>query len=268
MTALTTEGVFARSALKLAWPALNLRQSASSADKALLPTPRLRRLVLAICDGGRLRFWNVTEGVELSCSLSAEGLFAYDGRIYVKQAGALYEVRWLELPATLQPMLHSVANVLPHATRLFDGVAIQDILGAFHASLFPQPGMCRTVRLPELNGHRVLDARFDQNVLMTASEQAGKYAVSIFRFGDGYQDYDVRVVPVAASPELNFVTLDNGVCLWLNPQQSLEIFSSRKGSPSLKVLDEPALHGARLFKDGAQARFAQRDTLYEMTMGM
>lgn len=267
MTALTTEGVFLRTTLKLPWSALNLRQSASSADKALLVTPRLRRLVLMVCDGGRLRFWNVAEGVEIPCSLNAGGLFACGDRVYVRQGGALYEVRWLELPGALQPMLHAVANVLPHATRLFDGAAVQDILGACHASLFPQPGMCCTVRIPELDGSRILDGCFENNVLMLASEQAGKYAISILRFGERYRDYDLRTIADAASPELNFVTLDNGICLYLNPQQELEIFSNRKGASSLKVLDEPALHGARLFKDGTQALFARGDTLYEMKMG-
>ena len=271
MTGLTTEGVFLRSTLKLSWKALNLGvpsgSSASSADKALLVTPRLRRLVLAVCDDGRLRFWNVAEGVEIPCSLHADSLFAYADRLTVKQAGALYEVRWLELPGTLRPMLHPVANVLPHATRLFDGVAIQDILGACHVSLFPQLGMCCTVRIPDLDGRRILDGRFENNVLMIASEHAGKYAISILRFGECYRDFDLRTVADVASPELSFTTLDNGICLWLNPQQELEIFSSRKGSAPLKILDEPALHGARLFKDGTQALFAQGDTLYEITMG-
>lgn len=266
-TALTTEGVCLRTTLKLPFKALNLRISASSADKVLLVTPRLSRLVLAICDGGRVRFWHGADGVEIPCSLNTVGLISCGERLVVKQSGALYEVRRLELPTMLQPMLHPVANVLPHATRLFDDVAVQDILGAYHVSLFPQPGTCRTVRIPDLDGHRILDARFDNNVLMVASEQAGKYVISILRFGVDYRDYDLRAVPDAASPDIGFVTLDNGVCLWLNPRQELKIFSNRKGASSLKVLDEPALHGARLFMDGTQALFARGDTLYEMKMG-
>jgi hypothetical protein len=164
-------------------------------------------------------------------------------------------------------MLHPIANVLPHSTRLFDGVAVQELPGAWYISVFPEAGICRTLRIPEMDGQRILDARFDYNVLMLTSEQAGKYTISILRFGDACQSYDLRTVPDAASPDLNFVTLDNGVCLWLNPREELEVFSNRKGATSLKLLNEPALHGVRLFKEGTQALFAREDTLYEMTMG-
>jgi hypothetical protein len=102
---------------------------------------------------------------------------------------------------------------------------------------------------------------------MLASDRAGSVTLSILRFGEDYQGYDLRAIPDVASPDLNFVTLDNGVCLWLNLQEELEIFSNRKGSTTIKRLDEPALQGARLFHDGTQALFARADTLYEMTMG-
>jgi hypothetical protein len=92
-----------------------------------------------------------------------------------------------------------------------------------------------------------------------------------FRGSSRLSSHDARYVsatfPDVSNPNLNFVTLDNGICLWLNPQEELEIFSNRKGSTSLKRLDEPALQGARLFHDGTQALFARADALFEMTMG-
>ena len=164
-------------------------------------------------------------------------------------------------------MLHHVGNVLPQATRLLDGVAVQDMLGACYVSVFPAANICRTMRIRELDGRRILDGRYDNNVLMLASESGGDYAVSIVRPGDDCRDYDIRTVPTTSPPDLNFAVLDNGVCLWLNLLEQLEIFSNRKGSASVKVLDEPALQGARHFKEGTRALFARGDTLYSMTMG-
>ena len=266
MTVLASDGVYIRGTRKLDWPSLHLRASASSAEKALTVTPRLRRLVLALRDEGKLRLWDVAQGKELTCTVSIDGLFCYSDRVLLKQAATFYELRWLETPAAIQPMLHPVGNALPQATRLFDGTAVQDMQGACYVSVFPETGACRTIRVPELDKARVLDGRFEHNVLMLTSEQAGKYSISILRFDDGYVGYDLRTVSDVVSPDLNFTTLDNGVCLWLNPQDELEIFSNRKGSASLKLLDEPALRRARLFKQGTQALFAQGDTLYEMTM--
>jgi hypothetical protein len=292
MTALTTAGIFVRRALKLSWPALAQTHAAcptsptgqarptgstvptSTAgdaphvlqDRILTVTPRQNRLVLAWRKDGRLHLWDVAAGKLIPCTVNADGLFASDGRLYLKQGGGLFELRWLELPSAVQPMLHPVANVLPLATRLYEGAAVQDILGSCHVSLFPRSGACHTVRIRELDGRRILDARYEHNVLMVASENKGALEISIIRFGDGYDDYDLRAEHDAGSTDVGFVTLDNGVCLWLNPQQELEVFSNRKGAAAIKVLNEPALHGVRLFKDGTRALFSRGDTLYEMTM--
>lgn len=266
VTLLSSDGVIVRGGLKLGWNTLNLRASSSASERVLLVTPRLKRLVLAVRDGGDLRLWDVAQGLELPHAMRADALLFCGDRLYTRQGTGLYEMRWLELPTTLTPMLHHAANVLPNATHLFDGAAFQDLLGACHVSVFPRSGVCHTIRIPELDNCRVLDARFDQNVLIACSECKGQYSTSILRFGDGHRDYDLRTVADSAASEINFVTLDNGICLFMNPSQELEIFSNRVGSASMKVLNEPALQGARLFKDGTQALFARADTLFEMSM--
>ena len=65
---------------------------------------------------------------------------------------------------------------------------------------------------------------------------------------------------------LNFVTLDSGVCVHLNENEELELFSNRKDMNGIKLLTEPALQGAQLFKNGAQVLFSKGDTLYSMTL--
>ena len=274
MTALTTSGLFVRSTQRLSWNTFYPNHSAaapnsariSAQDRVLINTPRNNRLVLAWREDARLQLWDVAAGKPIPCDINADGLNTSDGRLYLKHGGGLFELRWLEMPSAVQPMLHPVANVLPLATRLYEGVAAQDILGACYVSIFQSPGVCHAIRIRELDGRRILDARFELNVLMVATENGGAFEISIVRFGEGYTDYDVRTVSDAGSTDVGFVTLDSGICLWLNPQQELEVFSNRKDAASIKVLNEPALHGVRVFKVGTRALFARGDTLYEMTM--
>jgi hypothetical protein len=235
-------------------------------DLHLASTPRLNHLIAAAREGDTLRLWDVTAGCELAAPLRAEALMAYDERLILKNGTTLYELRWLELPGGVQPLLHPVANVLPYATQLLEGAVLQNILGACYVSVLPTAGTCYTVRVPELEGQRIVEGRFDRNVLMLVSEQQGKYQKSILRFGDEYRDYDLRSVQDVSTVDLNFVTLENGVCLHLNENEELELFSNRKGAQSMRLLNEPALRGATLVKAGTHALFAQGDTLYHMTL--
>ncbi|MDQ2730716.1 MAG: hypothetical protein M3Y56_03575, partial [Armatimonadota bacterium] len=151
------------------------------------------------------------------------------------------------------------------ATQVFSGVVVQNILGAYHASTFPRPGVCHTVRVPEWDGHQIVDGKQDGSVLMVLAAKGGQYHKFILRFAPDYASYDLRTIRDVSVSALNFVTLDSGVCLHLEGED-LELFSSRKDSPDIKVLSDPALAGATLFKHGAQVYFAKGKTLYSMTM--
>jgi hypothetical protein len=77
----------------------------------------------------------------------------------------------------------------------------------------------------------------------------------------------VRKVEDVAAVGLNFVTLDSGVCVCLNEDEQIELFSARKGSKSMKVIDDPVLGGdMRLVKDNGQLQFFRDNKLYRMKM--
>ena len=73
----------------------------------------------------------------------------------------------------MQPVLKAIGNVLPNAALMFEGVVMQNLMGAQYVSLFPQPGKCYSVRIKELDAYRIVDARFDNNVLMLVGERHG-----------------------------------------------------------------------------------------------
>ncbi|HZP82897.1 MAG TPA: hypothetical protein VFB21_14755 [Chthonomonadaceae bacterium] len=86
------------------------------------------------------------------------------------------------------------------------------------------------------------------------------------RFPPAYSAYDIRLVPDVAYAAPNLVTLDHGVCLHLNEAKALEIFPSVRGASSCRLLNEPALKGAMLFKNGTQALFVRDRTVYAASL--
>lgn len=253
--AVTVDGLF-----------LNGRRHPVGRDVRIGFTPRMNRPVAAWVEGGRLSLFDVLAGKALSADLEAEALTGYDGRLYVKRGDGLYEVEWIELPSGLRAALRQVGNAMENATQLFEGVAVQSLLGGCYASLFPAAGVCYPVRLKELDGFRVVDGKFERNVLMLVGVRNGQYHRFVFRFDSAFTGYDVRETANVAYAGLNFTVLENGVCLHLNENDELELFSHRKGAPELKVVTDPALEGVRLFRNGAQAVLAKGDTLYSATM--
>jgi hypothetical protein len=156
---------------------------------------------------------------------------------------------------------------LPNATQLFEGVAIQNLLGAFYASFFPASSVCYQARLAELDGYQIIDARAQRNVLIVLAAQNGTYNKFIYRFDESLAEYDVRVCSDVTLTDINFVVLDSGICLHFNDRDELELFASRKGATGLKVIRDTALSSDdKLWHEGGQAFIARRNKLYRITM--
>lgn len=242
------------------------RADAGPGTKIGLTTPG-RHAVAATLEDGQVRLFDLTRGQAVPCDIAGEQLAATEGRLYVKHGAALREITFLETPSRLWPQAKTVGAVLENATQLFEGVALQTLLGAWYASLLTGHGLCHQVRLSELDGAQVLDAKLQGVVLMVIAARAGRYEKLIFRFDADYAAYDVRVVPDLAATGLNFVVLDHGVGLHLNDQEELEIFPARMGAAGLKVLAGPALGGdCLLLHDGPQALLARGGALFGFAM--
>jgi hypothetical protein len=253
--AVTAEGLFMAN-----------RRVALGRDARFGVTPRTQHLIAAWLHGRRLELFDVTAGVPVQAGLEAEALTSYDGRLYLKRGAALFEVEFLELPSGVRAALKPVGNAMEHSTQLFDGVAMQSMLGAVHASVFPRAGACYSRRLVELDDYRVVDARFEKGVLMAVGVKDGRYDRFVFRFDERYCGHDTRVASDVAYAGLNFVVLDNGVCVHLNEAEELELFSSRIGSTGTRTVQDDAIRGARLHKDGTQVLLSRGETLYGATL--
>jgi hypothetical protein len=253
--AVTTEGLLVGNGRVLA-----------NSDLHIALTPRRNHIVAAWQQDGRLKLYDVTQRNAMVSELACDAVTEAGGRLIVRHDDSLHEVTFLEFPAGTQATLTRIGNALPNATQVFEGVAVQNLLGAVHVSLSPRPGACNTLRIKELDAYRIVDGKFDSGVLMLVGVQGGRYTKFILRFDARYESYDLRLVPDIAYSGLNFVTLDSGVCVHLNESEELELFSHRKDSPNVRLLADNAVAGMRLFKNGAQVFGTRGATLYSLTM--
>ena len=229
--------------------------------------PQTGHAVAAWADRGCIRFHDPHPGVRLAADIVGDEVMATEGRLYVRRGLALLEVEFLPLPNAILVQAKLAANVMGQATQLFEGVALQNMPGAWYATLFPARSRAPQVRLPEVDGWQVADARYQNRVLMLAVTRGGRYDKLILRFDRDHRTHDLRRIADVPTPEINFAVLDSGVCLHLNDRDELEVFPNRPGDSSCKVLSDPALGGdCRLFKNGTQALFARGRTLYKFGM--
>lgn len=229
-------------------------------------SPRENRPILAWIEGGLLRLLDATTGRDVPVSLRADALMICGPRLYLRSGDRIFELLLTELGDGVLASARLAAQVLEHATHLFDGVAIQSLLGATYISLFPRPNTTYQVRVPELDGCTVLEARYDQRVLMALVTRKGRYHRITFHFSAEHDRYVTRPMAWDVTPAgLNFVTLDNLVCVQVNEDEDLEI--SAVGNDNVRVVRSAQIgNDLRLVKHGGRVAFVRGDRVFAIRM--
>lgn len=230
-------------------------------------TPKRDEPVLAaVGPDGRFALWHLGR-TRLPFALALDDVTTAGGRLYARCGAQLVEIELHEAGGAVIPAARVVGQVLEHATELFAGVAVQCLLGATYASLLPGDGTCRQVRLTELDGHRVLDARFERQVLMVLARREARTDRFVFRFAPDFTRRDVRVVADVTPAGLNFVVLDSGVCVHLTEAERIELFANRPDSSSLRVVEDEVLGGDLvLTRHEGQVAFCREAVVCGLTM--
>lgn len=200
---------------------------------------------------------------------ACEEIMSCDGRLYCRSQGTIYEFLFIESGLDVIPMVKSVASVMPKATKLHQGVAVQSIFGIYYFSFFPERGHHRQIKVEELTGREITDAKYENKVLMIVAmdKETGQYDRYVFRVSDDWGSYDVRKVENITPIGINFTVLPSGIAVCINEEEQVEVFPNKKDSATLKVIKDPAIKAnMRLCRVGAQVRLAHGDKLYSFTM--
>lgn len=245
---------------------------------SVVTTPKCNNVVAAYIQCRQLKLFNATARENIALPIVAESIMDSENRIYVKSGTHILELQFSNESVggkNLVATTFIVANVLERSTTMYDGVVFQNLLGAIWTSIFPDIGSHVQIRIPELDDYKILDAKYERGVLMVVGSKlqtigkAGTYDKFIFRFDDkqNFQSYDVRVIDDITPSGLNFVVLDNGICVHLDEEENIEIFSNKKNSSGLNVIDDSEISGdMRLHRMGVKVLVSKGEHLYSLTM--
>lgn len=237
-------------------------------------TPRMKCAVALRLDRGRLSLYDFERKVACDLDWDVSEIAKGADRFYVRMGSRVYELAFVETGARIVLVLdRQVADVLPRASRLFEGCAVQSLLGSTFVSLFPKSRQGYQVRIGELDGVKVLDAKFQAHtgggLLMAIGARAGKYSRFVFRFDDGYDRYDARVVDDVEPDLVNFVVLPNsGITACLVEGDALEVFVATRGKTAVvQKIDSPVLgKDLRLCLVGDGIGFTRGSELYRLRL--
>lgn len=216
--------------------------------------------VLAQHDGREVVFEVL--GGDLVGRIAADKVMQYDGRIYTAYNGVLTQNSFMYMNGKPLHLMKSVGNVLQQSTSMFPGVAVQDVLGTCWLNLPYADGKCSNTHVPELDGHRIIDAKYESSIFMTVAEKDGKFRRFVLFMSEDCSSYHLRIDDDPPDPSVHFTVLANGICVHQSSDQTVEVF---KEVGKVKVVDGPPFHtGGRLLNDTTSVMFLDGGRLYRV----
>lgn len=231
-------------------------------------TSKTNTAVAMWLEDNNVRIRNLESKADLPINLTASDIMSVDGRFYVHNGKYIYEIGFEERKGIIVPVPNVIATVLPQATKLFLGVVFQDTFDTRIACMFPEAGHQRIVKMPELEGYKIIDAKCKRNILMVVGMNAdGEYTRFVFRFSKDFTSYDKRKVENITPTGLNFTVLDKGIVVMITEEEKVEIFPSQKDSPQVKSISDPAIEAnMALCHAGDEVRFVMGSKLHRISV--
>jgi len=208
---------------------------------------------------------------EISTQIQARKKTFVNDMFFILMNDLLCEVDVEEINSKFIPLIKSTWNVLPNATKLFDGVIYQDILGIPYLML-PYKDKngktcCSIKAVPELARYNILEAKHDNNVIIVIGYKHSKYTKFTFKFDENYVNYNCRKEVDVEYHIPNFVVLDNGIAINITPEDDVEIFSVKLDKPDIKQIKDKSINfGMKLCKDGINVMFRNNNKLFKLSM--
>ena len=222
------------------------------------------KIIAARVEKDIIKAYNITDSKDIVCNLSSESIMSYNGFLYSKNKDGLYRIEFLEVGKNICASMKLVCNVLDNATKIFDGIVTQNLLGSHYISVFENE-VHTQLKIPELSSYRVIDAKYDNGVAIIFAEKQSKYYEFIIKINN-HGEYDISVREDVMLSSINFVSLDTGVCVRIDSEGDLELFCNRIGYDDKKVIKSGTLHNSVLYRDGSSALILENNIVYRLKL--
>lgn len=206
-------------------------------------------------------------GIEIQLDIFAEDKMIIDDVLYIKSKDKLLEITFEDSYNKVIPIIKSW-SILPNATTFYSGVVYSNILGKPFL-LIPIKGSCHNIQINELEGYKIINAKYNKKICCIIGYKKGKYDLFILRFDSTHISYDYRKVEDISDLSLNFVVKNNGTVVMLI-EDNIEVFCNNIKSRGLfdcvKIKNTNLPLPIKLYTDGNRILFTKENQLSTMTM--
>ena len=191
-------------------------------------------------------------------------LLLYENRLFVVTIDKLIELQlrvFNRILLTGKP----VCSIMPKSTTWFDGVGVQDALGATYLVTPFGDDSCISVRVKELDTIKLVNAKAGEHfVTVVGLNNKGEYEKFEIIFDKTYSSYKIWST-ITDSPDLNIAILPKGVCSTIVRDGEVTLFAPSQGTTKT-IQDSQIRTDMLLYNWENKVLYIYKSTVWQMSL--
>lgn len=194
--------------------------------------------------------------------IEAEKIMFFNQYVYTINNGQMVENRFERLGKIIHRS--DVVCNITNSYKVFSGVIVQDDFMTCHLAIPYAVNKCINIHVKELDGYRIVDAKYLGGICMVVVERASQYKRIILIFDKSHLTYKIIEDDLNNIYAINFAVLQNGLCL-LRDDEKLILFKDIQQRKEITD-NVPFTVDMKLYIENIQVMFADENKLYSVTM--
>jgi len=194
-------------------------------------------------------------------SIQAEDMMGYNNILYTINNNHLIE-NTFERIGKIVHMTKNICNI-GSSYKMFKGVVVQDDFMVCHLAIPFEKDKCVNIHVKELDGYRIVDAKYDKRICIVIAEKLNKYLRFFICFNADHSKYTIRVEDILNFHLSNFIVLPNNYCISIDDEKLIIFIDNIKRK---EITNCPFDASVRLYNEQMQVLFVDDKKLYYVTM--
>lgn len=217
--------------------------------------------VISVLQSGVMKFF--TFGREEIDTTNIDGYMTYNNVMYTIHNGSLIEHMFTKG----QRVMHStkIIDTITPVFKAFEGVVVQDVFGKRRLSIPYASGLCASIVVPELEGHRIIDGKRTGQFVALITEKSGVYIRTMLHFDAKFSAYTIKMESGTSDTSINMVTHKNGMLVSIVNGDTVELMVDLVRGEK-RITDCPADIDNKLIDAIDRIMFISDTKLYSLKM--
>jgi len=183
----------------------------------------------------------ITKEKRVYPQIEAEELFVFNNNLYAKLEDNFLNLELLNYGIETLTVKQNY-TIMPYACSFFYNTFFQNTLGKSFFYLVHDKDTMPVVKIPELDGKNIINAKYEKNILIVSYQEGHSYITIGFKFNNLFTEYNVFYQENNESSGVNFTVNDQGVIVFIPNEGELIVLFNAFNNQHKRVIEDDNIH--------------------------